>query len=119
MAPAATTTAPEQPAGLAGNACCECGPQSLCKILLESGAVRQRCAPDPAGQAADNARETQGRRGAAEGEAATGAAQGGDQQNDSRVDGEERDCGDEGTRPRTAGRPDATGVTAYGGDSKG
>ena len=30
-APAATTTAPEQPTGLAGDACCECGLQSSCK----------------------------------------------------------------------------------------
>ena len=30
-APAVTTTAPEQPACLAGDACCECGLQSLCK----------------------------------------------------------------------------------------
>ena len=30
-APAATTTAPEQPACLSGDACCKCGLQSLCK----------------------------------------------------------------------------------------
>ena len=48
------------------------GPE-LC-VLLVSGAVRHRHALDPAGQAADDKRETRGRRGAAEGEAATGVA---------------------------------------------
>ena len=48
------------------------GPQL--RVLSVSGAVRQCRAPNPAGQAADDARETRGRRGAAEGEAATGAA---------------------------------------------
>ena len=30
-APAVTNTAPDKPRGLAGNACCKCGQQSLCK----------------------------------------------------------------------------------------
>ena len=33
MAPAATTTAPDQPADLSGGACCECGHQSSCKTM--------------------------------------------------------------------------------------
>ena len=48
------------------------GPQL--RVLLVSGAMRQCRAPDPAGQAADDARDTRGQRGAAVGEAATGAA---------------------------------------------
>ena len=42
--------------------------------------MRQRCAPDPAGPAASDANETRGRRGASEGETATGANKGGDKQ---------------------------------------
>ena len=84
-----------------------------------SVAVRQRCALDPAVKAVDDARETRERRGAAEGETTTGAAQGGGEQIKSRGEVEERNCGDEGPRPSTAGRSDATGATAYRADSEG
>ena len=89
------------------------------RVLSVSGAVRQRRAPDPAGQAASDARETQGRRGTAKRETATGAAKGDSKERASRGDGEESDRGDNGQRPRTAELSDATGATAYGGDCTG
>ena len=93
------------------------GPQL--RVLLVSGAVRQCRAPDLEGQAASDARETRGRRGAEEGETATGAAKGGDEKRASRGYGEAIERRDEGQRPRTAGRSDATRATSYGGDSAG
>ena len=88
------------------------GPQL--RVLSVSGAVRQFCALDPAGQASYNARETEGRRGAAEGEMTTGAAKGGGETRASRGDGEASERGDKGQRLRTAGRSGATGDTSYG-----
>ena len=41
-APAVTTTAPEQPLGLAGDSCCKCGPQSSCKTT-RCGYRREGC----------------------------------------------------------------------------
>ena len=52
------------------------GPQL--RVLSVSGVVRQRCAPDPSGQAADDAGGNRGRRGAAEGEEVTGEGRGSD-----------------------------------------
>ena len=60
------------------------------RVLLVSGAVCQRRAPDPAGQAAPDARETWVRKVTAERETATGVAKGGSEERASRGDGEER-----------------------------
>ena len=92
------------------------GPQL--RVLSVSGAVRQRRAPDPAGQAVDNAGETRGWRGEVEGETATGAGKGGGRQGEIRGGGEGRNQGDEGTHLGTTERPEATSATGYGGDSE-
>ena len=92
---------------------------SQLRVLSVPGAVRQRCDPDPAGQALSDARETRGRRGTAERETVMGAAKGGSEERASRGDREESDRGDDGQRPSTGERPDATGAIAYRGESSG
>ena len=62
------------------------GPQL--HVLSVSGAVRQCRAPDPAGQAAEDAGGTRGRRRAAEGEETTVAGKRSDRQGASRGVGE-------------------------------
>ena len=100
-----------------------CGPQL--RVLSVSGAVRQRRAPDPAGQTADDTVINRGRRGAAEGGAAIGAGKGGEHQDESRgdvrrgVDGNRKDKS-RGDKKRGANvtHREVNESTGYGGVSK-
>ena len=87
------------------------GRPQLC-VLLVSGAVRQRCAPDPAGRAADDTERTRGRRGEAEREEATRARKGRANQGAHRGIGEgRRKRKRKSKRHRTTERPTHTAAT--------
>ena len=89
------------------------------RVLSVSGVVCQCRAPDPAGQAADNAGGTRRRIGSAEGEEATGAGKMGGRKGASRGGREGLTRGDKPTFLGTTARPEATYATGYGGKGEG